>query len=88
MLTSTYTLVALSVEQTTVRAALQSLLDEGLTNRFDEDWWRNPAAGPWIVGELMAEGQRESAGEIAQRTAGVDISFAPLTRKIESLLGA
>ena len=28
MLTSTYTLVALSVEQTTVRAALQSLLDE------------------------------------------------------------
>ena len=67
---------------------LQSLLDEGLTNRFDEDWWRNPAAGPWIVGELMAEGQRESAGEIARRTAGVDISFAPLTRKIESLLGA
>jgi hemerythrin-like domain-containing protein len=28
MLTSTYTLVALSVEQTTVRAALQSLLDD------------------------------------------------------------
>jgi hemerythrin-like domain-containing protein len=28
MLTSTYTLVALSVEQTTVRASLQSLLDE------------------------------------------------------------
>ncbi|WP_198119354.1 hemerythrin domain-containing protein [Massilia rhizosphaerae] len=28
MLTSTYTLVALSVEQTTMRAALQSLLDE------------------------------------------------------------
>lgn len=67
---------------------LQSLLDEGLTNRFNEDWWRNPAAGPWIAGELFAEGQRESASELARRVAGVDISFGPLTRKIEFLLGA
>lgn len=65
---------------------LQSLLDEGLVNRFNEDWWRNPAAGPWIAGELFAEGQRESASELAQRVAGVNISFDPLTRKIESLL--
>lgn len=65
---------------------LQSLLDEGLINRFNEDWWRNPAAGPWIVGELFAEGQRESAAEVGRRAAGAEISFAPLTRKIESLL--
>jgi len=65
---------------------LQSLLDEGLVNRFDEDWWRNPAAGPWITGELFAQGQRESAGEVALRAAGAEISFVPLIRKIESLL--
>ncbi|MEO8945005.1 MAG: hypothetical protein ABI338_00800 [Gemmatimonadaceae bacterium] len=67
---------------------LQALLDAGLTNRFDEDWWRNPAAGPWIVGELFAEGQRESADEVGRRASGADLSFGPLTRKIESLLDA
>jgi hypothetical protein len=67
---------------------LQALLDEGLVNRFNEDWWRNPAAGPWITGELMAEGQRESANELACRVAGTDISFGPLKRRIESLLEA
>ena len=65
---------------------LQSLLDESLTERFNEDWWRNPAAGPWIVGDLFAHGQRESADEIALRAAGARLSFAPLVRKIESLL--
>ena len=67
---------------------LQALLDDGLVNRFDEDWWRNPAAGPWIVGELFAEGQRETADEVARRTAGADLSFGPLTRKIEALLAS
>lgn len=65
---------------------LQALLEDGLTDRFDEDWWRNPAAGPWIVGELFAEGQREDASEVGRRAAGAELSFAPLTRKIESLL--
>jgi hypothetical protein len=65
---------------------LQAVLDEGLTERFNDDWWRNPAAGPWIVGELFSEGQRETATEIARRAAGEDISFGPITRKIESLL--
>jgi len=66
---------------------LQALLDEGLVNRFNEDWWRNPASGPWIVGELFAEGQRETATEIGWRAAGAEISFAPLLRTIEALLG-
>ena len=67
---------------------LQALLDEGLVERFNEDWWRNPAAGPWLVGELFAEGQRESASELAQRVSGADISFEPITRRIEALLTA
>ena len=28
---------------------LQSILNEGLTTQFDNDWWRNPSAGPWCA---------------------------------------
>lgn len=65
---------------------LQALLAESLTNRFNDDWWRNPAAGPWIVRELFAQGQRELAGEQAHRVAGKRLSFAPLVSSIERLL--
>lgn len=67
---------------------LQAHLDDALVQRFNEDWWRNPAAGPWIVGELFAEGQRETADELSRRTAGAELSFGPLVRKIESLLAS
>jgi hypothetical protein len=66
---------------------LQSLLDETLRERYDSDWWRNPRAGPWIVQSLFAEGQRELAHELAKRVSGRDLSFAPLIREIERLLG-
>jgi Peptidase family M3 len=65
---------------------LQALLTEALVERFDEDWWRNPRAGPWLVGTLFGEGQRELAGEIAERSTGRSLSFAPLVRAIEGLL--
>ena len=67
---------------------LQSILNEGLTSRFDNDWWRNPSAGPWIVRELFAQGQRESGEEIAARAGAARLSFDPLIRKIETLLNA
>lgn len=57
---------------------LQALLDEALTERFDEDWWRNPSAGPWIVGELFGEGQRETADELAARVSGRSLGFEPV----------
>lgn len=68
---------------------LQSLLNESLVARFDADWYRNPAVGPWLVHELWAEGQRETAEEIAARVGvnGEGLSFAPLIRNIERLLG-
>lgn len=68
---------------------LQSLLNESFTARFDVDWFRNPAAGPWLVRELFSEGQRETAEEIATRVGppGEGLSFAPLIRNIERLLG-
>ncbi len=65
---------------------LQSVLNEELTARFDVDWFRNPSAGPWMIGELFAQGQRDSAEEIASRVGAGTLSFQPLIRKIESLL--
>lgn len=66
---------------------LQALIAESLTERFDEDWWRNPRAGPWIVETLFAEGQRELAQEQATRVSGGKLLFAPLIRAIEHKLG-
>ncbi len=65
---------------------LQSVINETLIERFNEDWWRNPNAGPWMVGELFGSGQRELAGEQAQRVSGKALGFAPLVRAIERML--
>jgi len=62
---------------------LQSILAKSLVTMFDEDWFRNPAAGPWMVENLFAQGQRETATELARRAAGESLSFAPLARAIE-----
>jgi hypothetical protein len=66
---------------------LQALLNETLVERYDVDWWRNPRAGPWICATLFGEGQRELADEQAARVAGRPLSFAPLVRAVERLLG-
>jgi hypothetical protein len=66
---------------------LQALITETLVERYDVDWWRNPRAGPWIVQSLFGEGQRELAQEQAKRVAGKQLSFAPLIRSIERMLG-
>lgn len=65
---------------------LQALLNESLCERFNEDWWRNPLAGPWIEAELFGHGQRELATEQAARVAGRELSFGPLIRSIEGML--
>lgn len=66
---------------------LQAVLDESLRERFDEDWWRNPRAGPWIVEELFAHGQTELAHEQAARVAGKGLSFRPVIAGIERMVG-
>jgi hypothetical protein len=65
---------------------LQAGLTETLTERFDADWWRNPRAGPWIVGTLFAEGQREDGAALAERITGRGLEFGPLLRAIEGAL--
>ena len=67
---------------------LQSALREVLVSLFDEDWYRNPRAGPWIVRELFGEGQRELASEQAERVGAGPLSFAPLIRSVEQGLVA
>jgi hypothetical protein len=66
---------------------LGAVLADALVERFDEDWYRNPNAGPWIVGELFAEGQRELANEVAQRVAGRGLGFDAVRRALERLAG-
>ncbi|HEY9479105.1 MAG TPA: hypothetical protein VIP79_03410 [Gemmatimonadaceae bacterium] len=65
---------------------LQALIAHTLVERFDEDWYRNPRSGPWIVEQLFAEGQRELAQELAERVGGEPLSFTPLLRATEALL--
>ncbi|MFL5563379.1 MAG: hypothetical protein ACJ79K_18080 [Gemmatimonadaceae bacterium] len=65
---------------------LQAVLGAALTERFDEDWWRNPRAGPWLRDALFCQGQRETAGELATRVASRELSFAPLITAIERLV--
>jgi hypothetical protein len=67
---------------------LQALVTAALVEHHDEDWFRNPRAGPWIAGELLAPGQRETADELAQRVTGRTLSFDPLVASVERLLGA
>jgi hypothetical protein len=66
---------------------LQALLTETLVERYDVDWWRNPRAGPWICSALFGEGQRELAHEQAHRVASKPLSFGPLVRAVERMLG-
>ncbi len=65
----------------------QALLTETLVERYDADWWRNPRCGPWMVQSLFGEAQRELAHEQAVRVSGRVLSFAPLVRSIERMLG-
>jgi hypothetical protein len=65
---------------------LQALITESLVDRYNEDWWRNPKAGPWMVAELFGEGQKELAQEMATRVSGKTLGFEPLIRAVERQL--
>jgi hypothetical protein len=65
---------------------LQAVVARTLTARFDEDWFRNPRAGPWVREQLFEPGQWERGDEVAERVAGEPLSFAPLARAIEGML--
>jgi hypothetical protein len=64
---------------------LQSLLDATLTERFDDDWYRNPRAGAYVQ-HLMSGGQSENADQIARRVSAAPLSFEPVIRSLEAVL--
>ena len=65
---------------------LGAVLAGTLTEQFDEDWFRNPRTGPWMVSQLFGEGQRELGDELAQRVSGRRLSFDPVIAAVEQLL--
>lgn len=54
-----------------------------LTARFDEDWFRNPRAGPFVAA-LMARGQRDDAAALAAEVLGGPLDFGPLAASCEA----
>jgi hypothetical protein len=64
---------------------LEAALRTDLIARFDEDWFRNPRAGPSVAGFLV-RGQREDATTLARSALGAELTFAPLVAACEAAL--
>ncbi len=64
---------------------LEAVLSSELTERFDEDWFRNPRAAP-LLEELMAHGQAIPAHELATQVSRAGLSFATVIRRLEPVL--
>lgn len=65
---------------------LEAALSATLTERFEEDWYRNPRAGA-AVRDLMSRGQAEPADRLAAAFTGVDLGFDPIVRRLAAALG-
>jgi hypothetical protein len=65
---------------------LEATLRTHLTERCDEDWFRNPRAGPLVL-ELLARGQRDDAASLAIELTGRPLAFGPLVAACEAALG-
>lgn len=64
---------------------LWAVLRSVLRDRYDEDWYRNPAAGPFL-GELFAGGQREDASRLVTELGAATLSVAPVLTSFEEWL--
>jgi hypothetical protein len=64
--------------------ALEASLHTTLQERFDQDYWRNPATGRWLM-ELFAHGQPERAEQLAQRLGG-KLSLSDAARRLVDAL--
>ncbi|MBK7862794.1 MAG: peptidase M3 [Archangiaceae bacterium] len=66
--------------------ALEAVLLTRLRERFNEDFWRNPAAGRWLK-ELSQRGQRDDAAEIA-RQLGAELQLEAAGTRLVKVMGA
>jgi hypothetical protein len=64
---------------------LEATLRARLIDRFDEDWFRNHRSGPFLL-EMLELGQKHDAVELAQRSLGAELTFAPLVAQCEGML--
>ena len=64
---------------------LEAGMREMLRDRFDEDFFRNPRTGPYLL-DLMARGQRDNGDVLASDVLGHGLSFEPLIRQYEEAL--
>ncbi len=64
---------------------LEAALRRALVERFDEDWFRNPRAGPYLL-DRFARGQRDDAAALAADVVRAPLDFAPVVAQCEAAL--
>lgn len=67
--------------------ALEASLVHTLRERFNEDWWRNPAAGRFLTG-LAARGAAEGGAEVAASLGRPTLEPADAARRRVLVMGA
>lgn len=66
---------------------LASVLALHLRDRFDEDWYRNPRAGPHVI-ELMEPGRRFTADEVAVQLSSAALDSGSFSARLQELLAS
>ncbi len=64
---------------------LEAALRRSIVERFDEDWFRNPRTGPYLL-DLFARGQRDDAAALAAGVVRAPLDFAPVVAQCEAAL--
>ncbi|MCC6334509.1 MAG: hypothetical protein IT380_11040 [Myxococcales bacterium] len=67
--------------------ALEGRLAESLRERFNEDFFRNPAAGRWLV-EAWGKGQRDDAAQVAAALGDEALDVLRAGRRRVTVMGA
>jgi hypothetical protein len=67
--------------------ALESRLALTLTERFNEDFFRNPAAGRWLV-DVWEKGQRDDALQVASALGDESLDVLRAGRRRVAVMGA
>ena len=64
---------------------LAVVLAVAMRDRFDEDWYRNPAGGEELRG-YFAEGRRYTADERSVQLSSAPLDFEPVSRRVAEML--
>ncbi|MFP2930968.1 peptidase M3 [Pyxidicoccus sp. 3LG] len=65
--------------------ALETRLTARLTERFNEDYWRNPAAAAWLKG-LFARGGTDDAEGLATEVSGTPLALPEAGERLVAIL--